>query len=155
MMMIVQMYKLQISVYHNESYSAGGNPEPVEIVRVNPRLPVSHEANAGKSMHIHAMFFCSFDCCCSSFISGPQIHLLLETGRSGVSDHTTLMIHKHAQHNELMLRMPLIDVDYCVAQSEHGWGLKCLKRIEKGDPTGEFLTSIIIQCIFILRHAAC
>ena len=56
-MMIVQMYKLQISIYHNENYRGGGNPEPVEIFRVNPMLPVTHEANAGNSMHIHVVFF--------------------------------------------------------------------------------------------------
>lgn len=56
-MMIVQMYKLQISVYHDETYNAGGNSGPVETFRVNPLLPVSHESNAGKSMHIHVVFF--------------------------------------------------------------------------------------------------
>ena len=56
LMMIVQMYKVQICVYHDESYR-GGNPEPLETLRVNPMLPVTDEANAGNSIHIHAVLF--------------------------------------------------------------------------------------------------
>jgi hypothetical protein len=50
MMMIVQMYKVQIHVYHDESYN-GGDPEPVQIHVVNSKLPANHEINSGNSIH--------------------------------------------------------------------------------------------------------
>jgi hypothetical protein len=133
MMIVVQMFKVQIHLFHDGSYS-GGIPVPVQIFLVNPQLPETDEVNAG-----------------------PRIHLLLETARSaGISDHTTLMIHRHAEHAELMSRMPVIDVDYCVAQSPFGWGLKSMRDFDEEDCTGNCFTSAIVQClIFIPLHAAC
>jgi hypothetical protein len=82
----------------------------------------------------------------------------LETGLGkGVGDHTTLMIHKYAEHAELMSRMPVIDVDYCVVKSEFGYGLKALKTFYEGDVTGISILSIIIYyfgaCFILLLNA--
>jgi hypothetical protein len=77
--------------------------------------------------------------------------LLLETAHSsGIGDHTTLMIHKYAEHAELMSRVPVIDVDYCVCKSDYGFGLKALKTFHKGDVTGNSFFSIVIACILLL-----
>ena len=77
--------------------------------------------------------------------------MLLETATgTGVGDHTTLMIHKYAKHAELMSRLPVIDVDYCVAESDYGFGLKALRDFDEGDVTGNSFASIIIQCILFL-----
>jgi hypothetical protein len=77
--------------------------------------------------------------------------LLLETATgTGVGDHTTLMIHKYALHAELMARLPVIDVDYCVAASEHGFGLKALRDFHEEDVIGNSFTSIIIQFMLFL-----
>jgi len=100
-----------------------------------------------------------------TFVSGPKIYLLLETGLGeGVGDHTTLMIHKYAEHAELMSRMPVIDVDYYVAKSAFGYGLKSLKVYKKGDVAGNsfIIISIIIYylvhflfCFWLLLFADC
>ncbi len=60
------------------------------------------------------------------------------------------MIHKYALHAELMSRMPVINVDYCVAESEFGFGLQALRDFLIGDPTGNSFTSIIIHFILFL-----
>jgi hypothetical protein len=60
------------------------------------------------------------------------------------------MIHKYAEHAELMSRLPVIDVDYCVAESEYGYGLKALRNFYDGDVTGNSFTSTIIQFILFL-----
>jgi hypothetical protein len=81
-------------------------------------------------------------------VSGPRIYLLLETAHGdGIGDHTTLMIHKYAQHAELMARVPVIDVDYCVAKSDYGWGLKALRDFAKDDVTGNCLLALASGCI--------
>ena len=76
--------------------------------------------------------------------------LLETTSGNGTGDHTTLMIHKYAEHAELMSRLPVIDVDYCVAESKYGFGLKAMRDYDEGDVTGNSFTSIIIQFILFL-----
>jgi hypothetical protein len=49
-MIVVHMYKVQIHVYHDESYK-GGDPEPVSIHLVNSDLPANHDINSGNSIH--------------------------------------------------------------------------------------------------------
>ena len=89
-------------------------------------------------------------------VSGPRIYLLLETAHgSGIGDHTTLMIHKYAEHAELMARVPVIDVDYCVAKSDHGFGLKALRDFDVGDVTGNCLLLLAAACCCSLFAAAC
>lgn len=64
------------------------------------------------------------------------------------------MIHKYAEHAELMSRVPVIDVDYCVAKSDYGFGLMALKTFHKGDVTGHSFNSIVIACILLIRLLA-
>lgn len=53
---IVQMFKVQIHVFHDESYT-GGDPIPVERFMVNPELPETHEVNSGNSIQSNAVRF--------------------------------------------------------------------------------------------------
>ena len=46
LMIIVQLFKVQIHIFHDASYK-GGHPEPVQELRVNPLLPATDEVNAG------------------------------------------------------------------------------------------------------------
>jgi hypothetical protein len=56
-MIIVQMYKVQIHVYHDESYK-GGDSEPVSIHVVISELPANHDINSGNSIHsLNAVLF--------------------------------------------------------------------------------------------------
>jgi hypothetical protein len=55
-MIIVQMFKVQIHVFHDESYT-GGDPIPVQIFMVNPEMPETHEVNLGNSMQSSAVVF--------------------------------------------------------------------------------------------------
>jgi hypothetical protein len=116
LMLIAQMFNVRIHVFHNESY-IGGDPFPIESFKVNPMD--SHDVT--------------------------DIYLLLETGGKGIADHHTLMIHKHARHKELMSRAPIVDIDYCVAESDYGYGLMAMRIFEEGDFTGNSFTSIIIH----------
>jgi hypothetical protein len=49
MTMIVQLFQVQIHLFHDESYR-GGDPNPVQIFVVNPNLPLTHEVNSGNSI---------------------------------------------------------------------------------------------------------
>jgi hypothetical protein len=118
LMLIAQMFNMRIHVFHNQSYT-GGDPVPKESFMVNPMENPNFDVT--------------------------DIYLLLETGEEGIADHHTLMIHKYAEHKELMSRAPVVDVDYCVAESDYGFGLKALKIFHPGDLTGNSFTSIIIH----------
>ena len=69
----------------------------------------------------------------SHLLLGPRIHLLLEPGKKGgFGDHTTLMIHKHQKHAQIMSRLLEVDVDYRVCEDDKcGRGLEAIRRIEK------------------------
>ena len=49
-MIIVNMFKVQIIVYHDASYT-GGDPEPVQIHMVDSEKPATHEINSGNYIH--------------------------------------------------------------------------------------------------------
>ena len=120
-MLIVQMYKLQVWVYVDQDHRhEGGELKPKKYFMF-PELPEDAEENRG-----------------------PRIHLLLETAIEGAGDHTTHMIHKFQKHAYCMSRMPVIDKDYRVADCEYGRGLQSLKQpfIEVGDPCGKFFISL-------------
>ena len=57
-MLIVQMYKLQVHVYSQQFYR-GGNPIPV-VVSLNPTLPPDAAENAGNNRHNNEMLLLSF-----------------------------------------------------------------------------------------------
>ena len=76
-MIIVQLFKVQIHVYHDQSYT-GGEPAPVQIFMVDPTLPETHEVNSGNFLHINAS-----ECCLKLFhVHGFtcfwRLHMVLE-----------------------------------------------------------------------------
>jgi hypothetical protein len=121
-MLIVQMYKLQVLYYVDQDYRHEGSGEvKPKTYFMSPHLPEEAKENRG-----------------------PRIHMLLEVAKQGAGDHTTHMIHKFQKHAYYMSRMPVIDKDYRVAECEHGRGLQSMKEpfIEVGDPTGKFFISL-------------
>jgi hypothetical protein len=111
-MLIVQMFRLQVHLYEDSSYR-GGSPVSVPIFR-NCELAEDHPDNAG-----------------------PRIFLLLEMGKKGgAGDHTTLMIHRYAQYNDYMSRMPVQHRDYKIVQGIHGRGMQTMRRFRKDDLIG-------------------
>jgi hypothetical protein len=67
--------------------------------------------------------------------------LLLETGKKdGVSDHTTLMINRYAQYDDLMSRMPVQHQDYKIVQGIHGRGMQTVRRFPKDDLIGKLIS---------------
>ena len=60
-------------------------------------------------------------------------------GKSGVSDHYSLLVRNDAEYAELMSRMPVWDEDICIANcGKKGRGLQAKKTFHKGDPIGSF-----------------
>lgn len=114
-MLIVQMYQLQVHLYQDAFYR-GGSPVSIPIFR-NSELPANHPDNAG-----------------------PRIFMLLEMGKNGTSDHTTLMIHRYAQYDDLMSRMPVQHRDYKIVQGIHGRGMQSMRRFPKDDLIGKLIS---------------
>lgn len=120
-MLIVQMYKLQVFYYVDQDHRhEGGELKPKKYF-MYPESPEDAEQNRG-----------------------PRIHMLFEVAKEGTGDHTTHMIHKFQKHAYYMSRMPVIDKDYRVAVCKHGRGLQSMKEpfFEVGDPTGKFFISL-------------
>jgi hypothetical protein len=116
MMMIVQMYGLQVHLYEDSSYRRG-SPVSIPIFK-NSELAEDHPDNAG-----------------------PRIFLLLEMGKKGgVGDHTTLLIHRYAQYDDYMSRMPVQHRDYKIVQGIHGRGMQTMTRFRKDDLLGKLIS---------------
>jgi hypothetical protein len=119
-MLIVQMFRLQVHLYEDSSYRRG-SPVSIPILR-NSELAEDHPDNAG-----------------------PRIFLLLEMGKKdAVGDHTTLMIHRYAQYDDYMSRMPVQHRDYKIVQGIHGRGMQTMRRYRKDDLIGKLISIIIM-----------
>ncbi len=130
-LMIVQMYKLQVFLYSADSYR-GGDPIPEKFL-LNSSLSEDAKENAGcTTIHFHILQLVHRTRF-SSRILGPRIHLLLEPGKTGFGDHTTLMIHKYHKHTDYLSRLAEVDVDYRVCDTKYGRGLEALRRFDIGE----------------------
>jgi hypothetical protein len=132
MFVIVQMYKLQIFVYSDDCYR-GGDPEPQKIL-LDCNLTEDAEENAGETnISVLSQLLITRSLFSSHLLLGPRIHLLLEKGKTGYSDHTSLMIHKHHHYYQMMSHLLDVDVDYRVCDDgKCGRGLEGMRRVEIG-----------------------